>query len=141
MNGFVASASVLINAPVEKVWNSLTDPSIIRKYMFGSEVISDWNEGSSIIWKGKWQGKSYEDKGTVVRKIPLKTLELTHFSPLSGIADEPENYHRLIFNLSSTGPGTNLHLVQDNNPDEDSRNHSQENWEVMLQSLKKLLEE
>jgi uncharacterized protein YndB with AHSA1/START domain len=141
MKGFVASASVLINAPVEKVWDSLINPDIIKKYMFGSEVISDWEVGSPVRWKGKWQGKSYEDKGTVIRKIPLKTLELTHFSPLSGAADESENYHRLIFNLSSTGPGTTLHLVQDNNPDEISRNHSQENWEMMLQNLKKLLEE
>jgi len=141
MKGFVASASVLINAPVEKVWDSLVNPDLIRKYMFGSKVVSDWNEGSPITWKGKWQGRSYEDKGTIIRKIPLKTLELTHFSPLNGVPDEPGNYHTLVFNLSSTGPGTNLHLTQDNNLDENSRNQSQENWETMLQNLKKLLEE
>ena len=138
--GYVASASVRIDAPSDIVWDALVNPETIRKYMFGTEVVSEWKEGSSIVWKGIWEGKPYEDKGYIIKKIPLKTLELSHFSPLSGIADIKENYHTLIFNLTSDGTTTTLLLTQDNNPDENAREHSRRNWEMMLQNLKKTVE-
>ena len=138
--GLVASASIQINAPIEMVWAALTNPSLIKKYMFGTEVTTDWKEGSPILWKGTWEGKTYEDKGVIIKQIPLKTLELTHFSPLSGLLDKEENYHILIYNLSSTGKETILHLTQDNNPDESSRNHSEKNWVMMLKNLKNTIE-
>ena len=63
---YIAKASITINATAEKVWHALTDPRMIKKYMFGTSVISDWKEGSKIIWKGEWEGKSYEDKGKII---------------------------------------------------------------------------
>ena len=62
--GFVAEASISVNVPVEKVWNALTTPEVIQQYMFGTKVVSGWKEGSPIVWKGEWQGKKYEDKGS-----------------------------------------------------------------------------
>jgi hypothetical protein len=108
--------------------------------MFETEVNTDWKEGSPILWKGKWEGKTYVDKGMIIKNIPLKTIELTHFSPLSGLPDKEENYHTLIYDLSSSGNRTILHLTQDNNPDEMSRNHSEKNWMMMLQNLKNTIE-
>ncbi len=139
--GLVAKVSIRINAPVEKVWDALTNPTLIKKYMFGTDVLSDWKEGASIKWKGIWNGKSYEDKGVILQKVPMKTLRVTHFSPLSGLPDEKENYHTLIYDLSSRGGSTILNLSQDNNSNEISRDHSQKNWEMMLENIKKTLEE
>ncbi|MCE8425412.1 MAG: SRPBCC domain-containing protein [Candidatus Methanoperedens sp.] len=51
--GLVARASVSVNAPVDKVWEALTNPEIIKQYMFETAVISDWKEGSQIVWKGE----------------------------------------------------------------------------------------
>jgi hypothetical protein len=31
----------------------MTNPEIIKQYMFGTNVISDWKEGSPIVWKGE----------------------------------------------------------------------------------------
>ena len=138
--GLIATASIQINAPVEIVWDALTNPGLIKKYMFETEVKTNWNEGSPIQWKGTWEGKTYIDKGMIIKKIPLKTLEVTHFSPLSGLPDKEENYHTLIYDLSSAGKTTILHLTQDNNPDEISRNHSEKNWVMMLQNLKNTIE-
>lgn len=56
----IARASISINAPDGRVWDALVNPDAIRQYMFGASAISDWREGSSIVWKGEWQGKSYE---------------------------------------------------------------------------------
>ena len=50
-NKLVAKACVEINAPVTKVWDALTNTKLIKKYMFGTEAVSDWKEGSKIVWK------------------------------------------------------------------------------------------
>src|SRR5215831_12345084 len=89
----VAKASAIIAAPREKVWNALVTPAAIKQYMFGTDVTSDWREGSPIRWKGMWKGKPYEDKGTILQLKPGRVLQYSHFSPLSGVPDKPENYH------------------------------------------------
>ncbi len=38
----IATAEVTIAASAKRVWDALTDPAIIKKYMFGSEVSSEW---------------------------------------------------------------------------------------------------
>jgi uncharacterized protein YndB with AHSA1/START domain len=45
----IAGAKIKIDAPLAKVWNALVNPEIIREYMFGTHVISDWKVGSQII--------------------------------------------------------------------------------------------
>jgi uncharacterized protein YndB with AHSA1/START domain len=91
--GLIARASVTINAPSNQVWDALVNPEAIRQYMFGAQVVSDWREGHPIIWRGEWQGKPYADKGVILQLKPGRTLQYSHFSPLSGLADKPENYH------------------------------------------------
>lgn len=137
---FIAKASVTINATSAKVWEALTNPEIIKQYMFGSEVVSDWKPGSSIIWKGVWKDKPYEDKGQILKIEPGKLLQVTHFSPLSGVPDIPENYHALTYELSGNGEQTELTLSQDNNANEEEMKHSQMMWDGMLSDLKTLLE-
>jgi len=136
----VAHATVAIAAPVEQVWDALVNPGTIEQYMFGAHVVSDWRAGSPIVWKGEWQGKAYEDKGVILRLEPGRLLQYSHFSPLSGLPDAPENYHTVTVELSHHPPVTHVALSQDNNPTEQSREHSEKNWRVMLGSLKTLLE-
>ena len=45
----IAKAEITINASIEKVWDALVNPEKIKQYMFGSDVISDFKEGSKII--------------------------------------------------------------------------------------------
>jgi hypothetical protein len=42
--------------------------------------------------------------------------------------------------LTSQGGGTALELSQDNNRTEEARVHSEQNWKMALEGLKKLLE-
>jgi len=46
----VAQASLSIGAPAAKVWDALVNPQLIKQYMFGTTVASDWQEGSPITW-------------------------------------------------------------------------------------------
>jgi uncharacterized protein YndB with AHSA1/START domain len=137
----IARASAVINAPRDKVWQALVDPKAIQQYMFGTNVVSDWREGSPIVWKGEWQGQAYEDKGTILQLKPGQTLQYSHYSPLSGVADLPENYHTVTIELSDAGNQTQILLTQDKNTSEEERAHSQQNWEMMLAALKNYLEQ
>jgi uncharacterized protein YndB with AHSA1/START domain len=136
----IARSSITIDAPPERVWNALVTPAAIKQYMFGTTVASDWKEGSPIVWKGEWEGRRYEDKGIIRQFKPHRTLQYTHFSPLSGLPDKPENYHTVTIELSADGTRTSLTLAQDNNPTEEARQHSAKNWGMMLAGLKKLVE-
>lgn len=137
----IARASISINAPSGKVWNALVNPEAIKQYMFGTNVVSDWHKGSPIVWKGEWQGKAYEDKGVILQLKPGRTIQYSHFSPLSGLPDRPENYHTVTIELSVDGNQTRVSLAQDNNATEEERAHSEKNWEMMLAALKKFLEQ
>ena len=124
----IANASTTINAPASKVWDALTDPAKISKYMFGATVTSDWKEGSPITWKGEFKGKKFEDKGKVIRAVPQRLLQYTH------------NNHNVTVELSGDSKRTNLKLSQDGSSSDEERKHSEENWRVMLDGLKKVAE-
>ena len=111
-----ARASVTISAPSEIVWDALVNPEAIKQYMFGTNVVSDWREGSPITWRGEWQGQPYEDKGVILQVRPGRTLQYSHFSPLSGLPDRAESYHTVTIELSGEGNRTRVSLAQDNNP-------------------------
>jgi uncharacterized protein YndB with AHSA1/START domain len=136
----VATASITIDAPRAKVWSALVTPSAIKQYMFGADVRSDWDEGGAITWSGEWQGKPFKDKG-VIRKIkPQDLLQYTHFSPLAGLPDTPENYHLVTIELADRGDQTGVTLTQDNNSTAEEKTHSEKNWTMMLEGLKKFVE-
>jgi uncharacterized protein YndB with AHSA1/START domain len=136
----IARVSTVIDAPANKVWEALVTPKIIKQYMFGTEVKSDFCVGSPITWKGEWQGKRYEDKGEIREFEPHRVLQYSHFSPLTGEKDISENYHIVTIVLVEQDGKTNVTLTQDNNPTDKSREHSEKNWQMMLDGLKKTVE-
>ncbi len=99
----LAKVSTTINAPAASVWDALTNPEKIKKYMFVTNVSSSFKEGSPITWKGEWEGKPYEDKGKILKITPQRVLQYSHFSPLSGEPDKPENYHTVTIELAGDG--------------------------------------
>ncbi len=136
----MAEATVVIDAPEAKVWEALTDPAMIERYMFGARVDSEWTKGSRITWRGRWQGQPFEDHGVILDIDPGKLIRYTHYSRLSGAPDVPESYHTVTVRLSREETGTRVTLVQDNNETEEARAHSQGSWKMMLGGLKALVE-
>jgi uncharacterized protein YndB with AHSA1/START domain len=135
----IAKASVVVDTPIEKVWRAFVDPAIIQKYMFGTSAESDWKPGAPIVWKGEWQGQPYEDKGVILKADPPYTLQYTHFSPVTGQPDTPENYHTVTIRLFGQAGKTVVSLWQDKNPTEEARQRSEENWRNMLTALRGVL--
>jgi uncharacterized protein YndB with AHSA1/START domain len=138
---YVAKATILIDAPKLKVWEALTKPELIKQYLFGTDVTTDWKVGSPVTYKGIWEGKAYEDKGKVLQVEPEKLLVSTFWSSLSGIPDRPENYQTVRYELTPEGDGTRLTITQDNNKSEEDANHSAQNWNIVLEGMKALLED
>jgi uncharacterized protein YndB with AHSA1/START domain len=137
---FTATAKTTIHAHASKVWDALTKPELIKQYLFGSDVISDWKVGSPITYKGEWQGKPFEDKGEILKVEPEKILVSTHWSPLSGVPYTPENSHTVTYKLNGNGDSTEVTIIQDNNANEKEKAESEQNWRTVLEGMKKLLE-
>lgn len=130
-----------IIAPVSKVWEALTTPELIQQYFFGTEAASDWTEGSSITYKGVWEGEAYEDKGVILKLIPEKLLTINHWSSRTGKADIPENYSAHSYELEPVGNQTRLTMVQeDAYTSEESRSKAWQHWDIVIDGLKKLVE-
>lgn len=137
----IAKAAVTIHAPAGKVWDALTNPELIKQYLFGAEIVTDWKVGSPIIYKGVYQGKAYEDKGSVLQADPGKHLLVTHWSPLSGTADSPENYHQVSYDMDAAQDGgTRVTITQDNNASAEEQEQNSNFWQMVLEGMKKLLE-
>ena len=80
-------ASININAPAAKVWDAITRPAMRKKWFFGVDTMTDWKPGSSIVHSGQFNGKPYQDKGTVKAFEPNRRIVHTHWSSMSGTAD------------------------------------------------------
>jgi uncharacterized protein YndB with AHSA1/START domain len=139
--GFEAIKTVTIHASRREVWNALTNPEKVKRYMHGTEMSTDWKEGSPIVWRGEWKGRSYEDKGTVLAVETEKLLKYTHWSPMGGSEDKPENYHTVTYELVGEDGKTTLTLKQDNNASqEEADKMANDNWGPVLNGLKETVE-
>ena len=139
-NNLSAKATTTINALRSDIWDALTTPESIKQYMFGTDVTSKFYEGSPIVWRGEWQGKVYEDKGKIMKVDPGRVFQFSHYSPLSGLPDRPDNYHIVTIELIDKGGEVKVVLTQDKNLTEEARQHSEKNWQLVLDALKQLVE-
>lgn len=137
---YVAHADVYIDAPAEKVWQALTDPELVKEYLFGTNLQTDWRVGSPIRFEGEYEGKRYEEKGKVVTFEEPSELSYTSLSSMSDKADEPSNYALITIRLTDEQGKTHAQLSQTNNDSMESCNHSETNWKQVLEGLKKTAE-
>ncbi|HCB06904.1 MAG TPA: SRPBCC domain-containing protein [Nocardioides sp.] len=140
MSGHIATASIDVTAGPERVWAALTEPEQIAVYMQGSRVTTTWEVGTPITWDGEYDERAYQDKGEVLTYDEPHVLSVTHYSPMMGQPDEPENYHTLVYTLTADGSGTHLELTQDGNDSEEQAEQFSQNWQSMLDGLKAHLE-
>ena len=136
----IAEASISINASRENVWKAITTPSLIKKYLMGTNVTSDWLQGSAIEYEGEYNGKTYRDKGVIQRIEPEQILQTTYWSSQGGKEDKPENYNLVTYKLLQKDNKTVVKLTQDNVNSENERKHVTENWKAVLKKLKDVVE-
>ena len=134
--------TISIKAPVAKVWEAITTPALIKEWLFDTpiDVITDWKEGSSMIFKGRWQNRPYEDKGTILKYEPGQLLRYSFWSHLSQLPDAPENYTIIEFSLVPGGDHTEVTLTQSNFILDTMYRHSNYYWTLTMDRLKKTIE-
>lgn len=139
------SLTVVIKSKSFIVWQHLTTPDLMKKWMLDSdmelEISSEWKTGSAIVLKGKLHGIPFENNGIIKKWDPGKVLEYTHLSSISQLPDSPENYCMLTFSLTPVGNATRLDLGISNFPTESIYRHLGFYWRTALIVLKKYAEE
>ncbi|GAA5200247.1 SRPBCC domain-containing protein [Microbacterium jejuense] len=140
MTDHVAVAEADVHASPARVWAVLTEPEHLQEVWFGAHVSTDWIPGSQATWSGVWEGKPYQDRGEVLEVVPEQLLKFTHYSPLSGKPDTPENRHTLTFTLTRAATATHLTLTQDNNDTPEAARHSEAMWQALVVKVKELSE-
>ena len=141
--------SIVINASTEKVWDALVNPEQTKKYMFGCETVSDWKVGTSLLWRGEYEGKEMVFvKGTIVDIKPGKFLAYTTIDPNSTIDDISENYLTVTYDLTVEDGQTLFTVTQGDYSKvaEGERRYTEaynngEGWNPILVEIKKLVEE
>ena len=148
MKKLVVQNSILIDADIAKVWDALVNPEQTKKYMFGCETVSDWKIGSSLLWQAIYEGKEMVFvKGIILDIEPNRLLKYTVIDPNATMADIPENYLNVTYQLEEQNGQTNLTVFQDGFEDAadgekrytDVQNNG-EGWNPILVEIKKLVE-
>lgn len=140
--------SISIHAPIETVWDALTNPEQTKKYMFGCETVSDWKPGSPLLWKGNYEGKDMIFvKGHIVAIQPPTLLTYTVIDPNADMSDIPDNYLNVTYELSAQDGTTTLTVSQDGfekAADGEKRYrdvyNNGEGWNPVLVEIKKVAE-
>jgi uncharacterized protein YndB with AHSA1/START domain len=114
MSTLTIKNTITINAPASKVWNALVNPQETKKYMFGCQTVSDWKEGSELIWRGELEGKPIDYvQGYIKTLIPEKFLAYTVIDPNNkNIPIIPENYLTVTYELIPNEHTTILNVTQ-----------------------------
>nr|MBX2877685.1 SRPBCC domain-containing protein [Saprospiraceae bacterium] len=124
----------------------LTEGEKTRLYMFGCEIISDWEIGSPVIWTGV--GPDGQElvfvKGDLLEYKKEELLRLTLFDPNMGLADLPKNYLEMVYRLVPRGKQTQLIMEQSGFEGADQGKQRYEDslkgWDAVLQQIKDLAE-
>ncbi len=136
----VVNKKILIEADTSKVWDGITNPTLTKQYMYNSEVISDWKNGSQIIWRDAGN-KRIHVKGIILEIEPGRLLRTKDLSIDSGLPDAESNYSYVAYELAEENGKTKLIIKEDNfNGDEKRYKDSENFWNEVLKKMKELLE-
>lgn len=138
---FEIEKKILINASKDRVYEALTKSSEITKFYPLNEVISTWEEGAEVLYKGEANGSSFTDFGLIDTLNKPNLYSYRYWSDNHGTERSPENYVSISYALAETPQGTELTLKQSNIRSE-ALYHLMESqvWDFLLGSLKQYLE-
>ena len=140
-NKLRSQTAIVIDAPVTAVWQALTTPDIIRKYFHGTEAVSEWTVGNSILFKGEWEGHDYQGRGIILNRVPYKLFKFSYWSSLSGLENKSENYIHVTYEMWEEENGrTELTVILDKIQNEKMKGQLEQNLFKILKNLKWVVE-
>jgi hypothetical protein len=96
--------------------------------------------GGPIAWSGEWQGKPFEDTGTILELKEPRLFRYDYFSDSSGEPDIPENHYEVAYSFDPVPGGVRVAISQSYAKTLESAEHSEKDWNAMLEAIKKKLE-
>jgi uncharacterized protein YndB with AHSA1/START domain len=133
-------STIVLNAPVEKVWNALTKPELVKQWQYGSDLLTDWKAGNEIRFRNEWEGQIFEQWGTVLEVIPNQKIKYSLFFPRPELEDKPENYFIMSYIISVENQKTKLEIIQEDHRPGAVQEEPQGEENPVLQGLKALIE-
>lgn len=133
-------STLIINAPVQKVWDTLTKPELVKLWQYGSDLITTWEPDSPIRFSTSWEDKVFEQWGTVLEMKPNELIRYSLFAPAPGREDIPENYFIMNYVLTGNNKMTTLEIVQEDNRPNAVQEAPQGEDNPVLKGLKELAE-
>jgi len=141
-SGKTVNKTITIDAPASTVWNTLTNPELMKQWMAETEIAisTDWKVGGPLVFRGNLHGIKFENTGTVLQFEPEKVLQYSHLSSLSRLPDRPENYSVVEFSLAPVEHQTTLTVTVSHFPTETIYKHLAFYWNVTPEIFKRLIE-
>ena len=106
MENQVIDEHILIRASVSAVWQALTDPNITEKYWGNTRIESDWQKGSSVLYRREG---AITDKHVLQEIVPDRLIEHS-FRPVFG-EFEREAPSLVTILLTPEGPATRVSVL------------------------------
>ena len=133
-------STIKLNAPINKIWDALTKPELIKQWQYGSDLITDWKVNSEIRFRTEWEGQVFEQWGTILEIVPGKLIRYSLFAPRPGIEDKPENYFVMNYILSEEKNCIKLDIIQEDDRPGAVQEAPQGEENPVLNALKALIE-
>lgn len=133
-------SQITIQATVEKVWDTITNPISVKRWQYGSDLITTWETGSDIKFSTEWEGKIFEQWGKVLDFRPYEWVKYSLFAPRPDLEDKPENYFIMSYFLTNENGNIKLEFIQEDNRPGAVQEEMQGEENPVLLSLKHLAE-
>ncbi len=134
--------SIEIQAPVEKVWHTLTDDAAVRQWAeaFGEGVFieTDWNQGSEVVWKNE---EGYVGaRGVLTVKNQPEQIKITFYQNADEQSPAPLGTYSETYTLQALGEQTTLHIEAGTMAIKYCKMH-RPLWTEAIETIKELAEE
>ena len=135
------TGTIDVHATAAKVWQALTDPELIKEYLFGTNTITDWKVGSAIAFEGEYSGQTYRDHGVILEYVPMERISYSYWSGFTGLEDKPENYSKVTYTVKAKDDNlTEFSWIQKGYATEDGYKHSKEGMQAFMEQIKGIME-
>lgn len=134
-----ATRTTEIFAHIDKVWNALTKPELMKTYFFASNVDADWSEGGEINLEVNREGGTIAQKGKV---LEIKPKELIKYKFWQNPKEQPEeNFSITTYQLEhATSASIKLIWTEEGFADEDQKNRKESELPKILHQIKAIVE-
>jgi uncharacterized protein YndB with AHSA1/START domain len=133
-------STIKINASVQRVWDTITKPELVRLWQYGSDLLTTWEVGNDIRFRAEWEGKVFEQWGRILEMKPNELVKYSLFAPRPGLEDKPENYFIMSYVLTNNNGQTTLQIMQEDNRPNAVQEEPQGEENPVLKALKQLAE-